>query len=367
MSNNFFEVWGLDKDFNIIQILRYSNLQWRRRYYEAGTFSIQIPVEQYDASIKYIYSKDRPEVGEISQINYMESKGTKTFALSGYFLEEELNRRICYPKTSNTNITNEPSWVNQSDSAENVATAFFDSFKDVSFTDNGAIFNCELGIDTGTSQGRGKTSEHERCGEKLGDKIYSILKPSGMSFRVNYDFLNNVKTFNCWKGLDRTQANADGNNPIVFSTRYGNLKEPNIVWSDSDYKNCYLSSNSYTDSDSDTEFVYTYARSEKLDTDASTRFILVSASANRSDYSTEAEYLTALHTEGHAELIENARTFSFDFDAIEGSYEYMKDFDLGDKCSLEVKELGISQDAVLNGIDEVIKNGTWTMTMNFEV
>lgn len=117
------EVMGLDKDFNIVGLLTYSNLQWRRRFYECGTFSIQIPIEQYDASIKYIFSKDRPEVGEISQINYIESNGERTFALSGYFLENELNRRIVY-QVGTGNITNNPTWINQTGNAEDVATAF---------------------------------------------------------------------------------------------------------------------------------------------------------------------------------------------------------------------------------------------------
>lgn len=378
MNNHFFDVIGLDADFNVVQLLKYSNLQWRRRYYESGTFSIQIPVEQYDPAIKYIYTKDRPEVGEISQINYMESNGTKTFALSGYFLEEELNRRICYSYPTYSNIPNKPTWISAKDAAENVAFKFFSTFADFTFDEEdspiGTLIEhkCKLGINAGTSLGRGKTSEHERCNEKLGDKIYSILKPSEMSFRVEYDFLNNVKTFNCWTGLDRTQGNVEGNNPVVFSTRYGNLKNPNIVWSDSDYKNCYIVSNTYSDT-SDTvpadneNIVMTRAASEELSTDTSTRFIYVNASVNRADYENSSYYIAAMHAEAHAALLEHKRTFSFDFDADAGSYEYMQDFDLGDKCSLEVKELGISQDAVLSSIDEVIKNGTWTMTMNFEV
>ena len=58
-------VLALDKDFQIVSMLAYTNLQWTRKYYESGTFSIEIPVNQYRDDMKYIYTKDRREMGLI--------------------------------------------------------------------------------------------------------------------------------------------------------------------------------------------------------------------------------------------------------------------------------------------------------------
>ncbi len=357
------EIMGLDKDFNIVCYLSYSNLQWRRKWYESGSFSVQIPADQYDDSIKYIYTKDRPEVGEISQVNYIKDEGSYIFALSGYFLEEQLNRRVVY-KLGSGNITNGPTWVNQSGAAETVATAFFNAFKDVKYTYNNTAFESILGIEAQASQGRGKNSEHERGEEYLGNKVHTILKPSEMSYRVLYDLDSNKKVFKCVKGHDRTQDNEDDENPVIFSTAYGNLKNPNILISDTDYKNCYISSNRYTEDD--VEIVDVQANCERADGDTSDRFLNNDASVNRNDYSTTAEYIAAIHSQGHEKLIECKKKATFEFDALEGSYEYLEDFDIGDKCSLEVPEVGLSKDAVLIECTEVIKKGTWTLTLEFD-
>lgn len=364
MNKHAFEIMGLDKDFNIVSLLRYFNLQWNRKFYEAGTFSVQIPLEQYDPTIKYIYTKDRPEVGEISQVNYIDDGSQRVFALSGYFLENQLNRRICYVKGTG-NITNAPEWVNQSGNAEDVATAYFDAFKDVRYLRAGVNYESLLGIETSPSQGRGHFAEHERENERLGDKIHTILKPSEMSYKVRYDFIANTKVFKCIKGIDRTQNNEELNNPVILSTRYGNLKKPNIVVSNSEYKNCYIVSANYTENN--VEHVDVQANCQRAEGDESDRFIYVSATAFKDDYPSQELYINALHTEALEELTQHKVTTSFDFDAVEGSYDYLVDFDLGDKCSLEVKEIQLSKDAILTGCKEVIKKGEWTLSLEFDV
>ena len=75
--NYIFDVIALDSDFNIVAVLSYTNLQWTRKYYKSGTFSIQIPIKQYDTSFRYVYTKDRPEVGEISQINFIDERNVR--------------------------------------------------------------------------------------------------------------------------------------------------------------------------------------------------------------------------------------------------------------------------------------------------
>ena len=59
-------------------------------------------------------------------------------------------------------------------------------------------FTSLLNISSSESAGRGKKAVHTRNGEYLGSKIYDILKPSGLSYRVTYDLLDNTNTFAVW-------------------------------------------------------------------------------------------------------------------------------------------------------------------------
>ena len=351
-----FNVMALDANYQIVSLLRFTNLQWNRKYHQSGTFSIQIPVEQYSPSIKYIYTKNRCEMGKVTQINYINQTNYKCVQLSGYFLERELNRHIVF-RIGSSNITNAPNWQEKRGKAEDVAYAFFNAFKTITTTGN----RSDLGISAGATQSRGKYAVHTRNSEYLGDKIYDVLKPSGMSYRVNYDFVNSVKTFEVWSGTDRTDANEEGNNPIVFSTKFGNIKNPNILIETTEYKNACIIENAQISGDASvyvSRAVFGVEESEEI------AFVRGSSTINKNDYSSE-EFDLLLENEAANQIEKCPEVINVEFEALEGSYEYMVDFDLGDKCSVEIPEMNLSLQARLIGCYEVMKSGKWSMTMEF--
>ena len=352
-----FNVIALNKNYEIVSLLRFTNLQWNRKYHESGNFSIQIPLKQYSSDIRYIYTKDRPEMGKVTQRNFVNQNGYSYMQLSGYFLEKELDRHVVFPYGT-SNITNAPSWVCQSGKAEAVAYAYFNGFKAMT-TES---VSSDLGIEAGTSQGRGKDSVHYRNGEYLGYKIYDILKPSGMSYRVLYDFVNSAKKFDVWTGIDRTEENSDGNNPVVFSTKYGNIKNPNVLIDETEYKNACIVMNEQSVNNVSSYISRAVFLMEECED--SCQFLSEQSSLNRGDY-TESDFKTALDNEGINALGNAVKIINVEFDAMEGSYEYMEDFDIGDLCNIEIPEIDLSAQARLIGCYEVMKSGQWNMTMEF--
>ncbi|MBQ8666126.1 MAG: hypothetical protein IJ526_04610 [Lachnospiraceae bacterium] len=350
-----FNLLALDENYEIIGTLRPSNVQWNRKYHEAGHFTIQLPVSQYNKSVKYIYTKDRPELGIVKKTSYLSVRTKSYIQLFGYFLESKLARMIVYPKGT-TNITNSPSWEEYSGKAEDVAFAFFNAFKALS-TQDGTI---DIGVTPGTSLGRGKDSVHQRNGEDLAWKIYDILKPSGMSYRVDYDLNTGTQEFNVWTGKDRTQDNTDGNNPVIFSTVFGNVDKPNIVLDDLDYRNGCIVCHETVDHDETIRVVRAVINEDTDDR----CFTYIRSKLNKSEYSAQ-DFITAMDQEGHKELLETVKEINIEFDAIAGSYEYGVDFDLGDLCSVEIVNMGLTADVRLIGCYEVMKEGTWTMSMEF--
>lgn len=357
-----FNLIALDVDFNIAALIRCTNIQWSRKYHEPGIFSVQIPLEQYDPSFKYIYTKDRPEVGKITQINYVNSNNYRYIQLSGRFLEQELNRMVAYSKGTG-NIVNGPDWVEKVGYAESVAYDFFNGFSSISIDDGSGVSTYTLGIASGTSKGRGRRVHHVRENSYLGNKIYDILKSSGMSYRVAYDFENNQKAFEVWSGKDRSEDQSE-NNPIVFSTRYGNIKNPNILIDESTYKSGTIVVN---ESNLGNEIsVYTRATIEPNPVESDNAFLLLKSFVNPGDYSVMPDFYAAMDAEGQTERDANwTPTMNVEFDSMNGSYEYMQDFDIGDVCSIEIQEVGVSANARLIGCYEVIKQGVWTLTMEF--
>lgn len=357
-----FNVMALDRNFNLVALLRYTNLQWSRKYHESGTFSLQIPLEQYDPSFKYIYTNDRPETGKISQINYVHGGGQKYIQLSGYFLENELNRAVVFAKGEG-NVVNDPSWVERSGVAEDVAYDFFSVFSRFQFNDGSKTVSFELGVGEKTSQHRGSVVQHTRDNSYLGNKMYHILKPSGMSYRVVYNFEGNEKHFEVWTGKDRTSEQTE-NNPVTFSTRYGNIKNPNILLDDSTYKSGCVVVSSKNDGENSSTYVRVLMDPDELQEDNA--FLFLQSSTDINDYENTDNYYQALDSEGRSEKNSKwTRTLNVEFDAVMGSYEYMQDFDIGDVCNIEINEVGISANARLIGCYEVIKSGSWSLTLEF--
>ena len=381
-----FTIVALDANLDTITMVPYSNLQWNRKYHEPGTFSIVLNNKvQYTKDWKYIYTSARPEMGRISQVNWSKKNNVSTVTISGKFLEEELNNMICYPKPtyfasasgSDPDIgvsvlaENSPTWISKEGTADEVATAFFNGFKQLNFK------NYEIGDFSGTTlktknfvipielseveAGEYKYSAHTRNGEKLGSKLYDILNESKASFRISFNFEKKLFYMNIIHGKDRTASNLDIN-PCVLSTQNGTISEASLVTSNTDTKDTVLQ---YSEGDDLTMvMINTKANS-------SGRIIAQSMNINRNDYldngtiTEDAKKKFRLDTMANASdtLRDKTDKFNFQFSAVNGSYEYMEDFDIGDMISIEVPEIDLSLDAQIVGCYEVVKNGIWTLSL----
>ena len=89
-----------------------------------------------------------------------------------------------------------------------------------------------------------------------------------------------------------------------------------------------------------------------------------SSTLNRNEY-TSSDLAVAMDNEALNALTGYPKIINVEFDAMESSYEYRTDFDLGDLCSIEIPEMDLSAQARLIGCYEVMKSGQWSMTMEF--
>ena len=94
------EVFVLDSDFKrLTGSIPYDSLVWHRRYYGVGEFQMQVRSSLYSTDWAYVYCEDRPETGIIQKVEYDDTtegprNGEDTVIVSGFFLEEVLNRLV---------------------------------------------------------------------------------------------------------------------------------------------------------------------------------------------------------------------------------------------------------------------------------
>lgn len=368
----------LDDDFNLVCLINYTSLQWDRKYNQVGQFVIEGVQGKYDRNTwKYVYTEKRKELGRISQVNLSKDGDKRIITLSGLFYENELNRMICYAKptkfdddTGTHNGTSilkagSPQWVTAEGTADNVAQMFFNGFKQISFRNylvgdfggNTLVTKTfELPITMGNvEQGDYHYAIHNRNNEKLGNKLYNILKESKASFEVAFDYDNKTTQLNIIHGVDRTQdGHAYGVNPTIFSMTNGSIKSAKLVTSDTATADAVIQV-----SEDDTQtLVLANCRNDSVG-----RFIAETMRSNEADFATDKEHKLSVMADATTILQDKGDIINMEFDFVNSSYDYMIDYDLGDIVSINIPDIGINIDTQIVACHEVIKNGTWNMSI----
>lgn len=319
------DIYALDKDFNLVSMaIPYDNLQWNRRYYEAGSFAVQLPLALYDPEWRYIGTNDRPELGKIQK---KQSSDSTTILLSGFFCEKLLDDKTCYPRYTGDAATTELA-------ARNIFTKYK---KDLPII-----------LGNANSPMLGNRTQSDFSDDELGRKLYSILEPRELSYRVRYDYENNKLLFEVWQGKDRTQSQ-NVNSWVTFSGDFGNLQGRSFDLDDSAYKNYAI-----IPVDADEDGVETDTFYADLSNGGYRREIVFDKRGETvSEELTEAEWKEAVIQEATERLMEYLPVEDISFDVLQT--EYLSTFDLGDKCDAILTDIGYALESRIVEINEVFK------------
>lgn len=324
---------GLDSSRTLIKTLDYINLQWTRRYYSCGQFMVQIPASDYDPNIAYIYSPDRSELGLVQQVNIIQSVTGNYAELAGFFSEFRLNDKIVYPV------------YNGSGKTEAIARAMFTAYKE------------DIPITLGTDMGLGTSTQLQETGAFLGDRIYELLESDQLSYKIDYDYVANTAKFQIWQGLDRT-ADQNINPRVVFSRELGNITDLTYMHDESNFKNWAVVGGEGEGSDRAYEVV-------DLSNGGYKQKVFIDARDLRSDDLTTAQYTAVLKQRGLEKLLNYMiiEDFNLTIDPTKKGRQYLIDFDLGDKCDINISllETQVRYSARITEIAEVIKNNNWAV------
>lgn len=327
------QLLALDATFQPVAYLPYFNLQWTREYYTVGQFSVQIAASAYAPEMAYLYTPDRPETGIIQKVELNQTVKGRFVQLSGYFLEAILNDKIVWPT------------YYASGTIPAAVAAMLRQYKDdiplLTVADAPAV-----------SMGAASWQE---TGGALADVACTKLQTVQMSLRCRYDYQSNTITAEIWQGVDRTQAQSE--NPFVtFSDGFGNLAGVDASADKSNYRNyavvagqdkaenrkvavADLSGGGYK------RMLYVDARNERWDPEEQT----------------EEEYLAGLTQLGLDKLLDYIVVNNIEIQTGRGGFQYLRDFDLGDKVDAVVSDIGLALEARIVTVREVFKQNNHTV------
>lgn len=327
-------LWQLDKDLELLGEVISSSIQWNRKYYEFGDFSIVIPSSQFDKEAKYIYRTDRKELGMINKKSYDDS--TLQTTLSGYFIEKKLDDKVIFPV------------FNGSGEITSVCSNIFNTYKE----------DLPIGIQEAIMMATGEKIDIQITGEELGTKLYSVLQTQEMSYKIDYDFITNDLKLNFYKGLDRTQDQYD-NNFVTFSKTFDNISSVQADIDDSNYKNYFIVAGGEEGVNRVIEYVDLSNGGYKKKCFIDARDLQQQEGQSLDDYKLE------LRQRGLEKAQDYLDVKNMTVNPVTSSYVYGVDYDLGDKCDIIINELGILMQIRIIAVYETIENGETSIELEF--
>lgn len=324
-------IYALDSEFNLITVaIPYDNLQWNRRYYDAGSFLMQIPEEVFDPNWAYIGTPDRPELGIVQKVATVSSG----MLVGGFFCEAMLDDYVCYPRHIGD--------------VQHTETAFRTIFQK---------YGSSLPITLAEPHDPllGDRTQSDFSDNELGKKLFSILEPRELSYRVLYDYAENKLIINVWQGLDRTQSQ-DVNSRQVFSNEFGNLAGRTLNQDLSDYKNYAIIPCNADDNGKENNTYYV----DLTNGEPRKEIVIDKRSLKPDEGQSMAEFKAAVEQEAIQELLKRSKIIEIDVTPLSG---YMTDFDLGDKCDVVLTDLQIEMETRIVEVKEVVKPAGHTITV----
>lgn len=321
---------GLDADLQPVKTLVCVNIQWNRRYFEAGDFQLQLRAADYDMRIAYIYTGARPETGMVEKVETEHTLKGDFVLVSGFFLEGMLNWKAIYPRfVSAGNITFACYYL--------VKTQMEDAAVTVPvYTTFSGDANLEF------------------KGDLLGDSTYKLLKALGLSQRIRLDYVTGTLIYEIWQGLNRSQSQSV--NPYaVFSQGFGTVDTLTFTQDTSGYRN-------YAIAVYDDGVVYVDVRT---DTAQPKRVLYLDTGMSAADDQTQEDFLASVKTAAQTELNERGVITNIDADVLQNNIQYLDDYDLGDRCDVRDDRLCLSFETRIIEVNEVWKENTHTVTLQF--
>lgn len=333
MPRDTMDVYALDEGFNLITMaIPYDNLQWNRRYYEAGDFVMQIPLEVYDPAWKYIGTKDRPELG---MVNKAQKSDYGLMTVSGFFCERMLDDKTCYPR-----------YIGDAPNTETAVRNIFERFKD----------DLPISLAPANSPLLGDRTQSDFSDDQLGDKLYRILESRECTYSVVYDFEANRLSLKVWKGKDRTQSQSA--NPYqTFSWEFGNVTADRTDFDDSAYKNYAIIPVNADDNGNEQQTYYL----DWSNGGYKKEIVFDMRISRPEEGQTMADFKNAILQEAAESLLPYAKIENIEVDVVESGY--MEDFDIGDKCDVILTDVSVEMEARIVEINEVFKEGGHTVSV----
>ncbi|MFD3261850.1 siphovirus ReqiPepy6 Gp37-like family protein [Paenibacillus lentus] len=321
----------LDPEFNLLgEIDDYESLQFTRRFYRSGEWEMHIALgkqnlEALQNDRVIVVGNDPEKCGIIIQRDIVQDEqGIETLVVKGTTIGGVLNRRI----------TVTDSYDRIRGSAETVMKHYIANHLTNSIYPDRNIPVFSIAQDLG----RGKQTPWQTRFEPLDVVVQEIAEWCDIGWLVRLDFAMKKWVFDVLEGRNLT-AGQSVLPPVIFSHEFDNIKSQQYMDSYLQYKNVG------------------YAGGKGEEEDRLIQLVGSGAGLNRREVfldCSSAEDVLELVEMGEQKLAEHKQITTYNGQVLNtGSFVYQKDWDLGDRVTLQNKKWGLTMDSRIIEVKEI--------------
>ena len=349
---------------------------WRSVYYGVGDFEVYVQATQNTRELLSVGNYvTRPGNNEIGIIEKVEIKADKFDGLvitaSGRFAKSILDRRLIYNLSGTSNAAtilrgNVELQVREI-VEENAISCAFDSRRNIPLLELGALANIPLKI----VDESGNAAQKQVSYGNLLEYSDAVLQEYELSARVTLDAERKKLQYSVFSGEDRSEENESGNEPVIFSEDYDNLKDSAYSLDKTSCKNAALIGG---EGEGTARF---YALAAGSETGLARREVWVDASSISKKYKdaggAEQTYSNDVYSgflleRGRQSLsaLKPVEAFSGSIDVTSGNFVFNRDFFLGDVVTVESERIGIYKRVRIISATEVQDENGYTVAVEYQ-
>ena len=349
---------------------------WRSVYYGVGDFEVYVQATQNTRELlsvgNYVTRQDNNEIGIIEKVEIKADKfDGLMITASGRFAKSILDRRLIYNLSGTSNaatiLRGNVELQVRKIVEENAISCAFDSRRNIPLLELGALANIPLKI----VDESGNAAQKQVSYGNLLEYSDAVLQEYELSARVTLDAESKKLQYSVFSGEDRSEENEIGNEPVIFSEGYDNLKDSAYSLDKTSFKNAALIGG---EGEGTARF---YALAAGSETGLARREVWVDASSISKTYKdaggTEQTYSNDVYSgflleRGRQSLsaLKPVEAFGGSLDVTSGNFVFNRDFFLGDVVTVESERIGIYKRVRIISVTEVQDENGYTVSVDYQ-
>lgn len=351
----------LNKFGEEVKMIDFVELQWSRKYFECGSFVLYMAAKDYDPDVKYIQCIGRPETAMIQKVVYEEKNNGEFVTLSGFFIDKVLDWSAYTIPISTVTFKGKAEvkkrikqWLLEtvSDKYAQSGDVYGEPNWDVT---GGTVNGARLSADSDVPN---ELSISAELGESTGSAMRKALKKAGYTLVCRPIFSAKEEPSKPLLGIElHIQKGRDLRDSVFFGEAWGNISKCEYACDESGIYSGFLASQEVPEDFDSQEEIHNFWKDGKrvraiheyvafennvpsgLGHCIPLKVFDSSISGIEIKSANEERIRAKMRDAAKLEMLNNYKGETISVDVLQHRFYYLKNYDLGDICTINIDSI----------------------------